>query len=280
VSDRADATDSTGTRRDLVPKSLGAKHAKVQRLRALLRDSNARTAESVVVLEGTRAVLDALERRVELQSVFVSVDGAVPSGLPPDCAVERLAPGLIERVATTKTPQPIVAVAPRPEVVAPHEFAEGGCLLVLAGVSDPGNVGTLVRAAEASGAVGVLVGPGTADVFSPKVVRASAGSIFGVPIATVDDLPAALTVVAATGRRRLGTVARGGRSYTGVGVLGGSVALVLGNEAHGLSQEIGSSIDEMLTIPMTGAAESLNVAMAGSVLLFEARRQRDATRRP
>ncbi|MGZ8735052.1 MAG: TrmH family RNA methyltransferase [Acidimicrobiia bacterium] len=255
---------------------LGPKHAKVQRLRALLRESTARATETAVALEGTRAVLDALERSVELQAVFVPVDGAVPDGLPAGCTVERLAPGLIERVATTKTPQPILAVASRPVGVTPDAFAEGGCVLVLAGVSDPGNVGTLLRAAEASGVAGVVVGPGTADVFSPKVVRASAGSIFGVPIAVVDVLPDALTILAADGRRRYGTVATGGAPYTGTGVLAGPVALVLGNEAHGLPDDVRASIDELLTIPMAGAADSLNVAMAGSVLLFEAKRQRDA----
>ena len=100
-------------------------------------------------------------------------DGDVPDGLPAGCTVEHLAPGLIERVATTRTPQPILAVAARPAVVAPDALPTGGCVLVLAGVSDPGNVGTLVRAAEASRAVGVVIGPATADVFSPKVVRAS-----------------------------------------------------------------------------------------------------------
>ncbi len=255
---------------------LGPKHAKVQRLRALLRDPTARAEASVVVLEGTRAVLDALERGVGLEAVFVPVDGAVPHGLPSGCAIERLAPGLVERVATTKTPQPILAVAPRPEVVAPDDFAEGGCLLVLAGVSDPGNVGTLVRAAEGSGAVGVVVGPGTADVFSPKVVRASAGSIFGVPIAVIDDLRVALGVLASAGRRRLGTGASGGTRYTDPGALAGSVALVLGNEAHGLPADVEAAIDDLVTIPMSGGAESLNVAMAGSILLFEARRQRSA----
>jgi TrmH family RNA methyltransferase len=253
---------------------LGPKHAKVRRLRALLREPAAREAEAVLALEGTRSVQDALERGVALESVYVPVDRTVPDGLPPGCAVERLAPGLVERVATTRTPQPMLAVAPQPAAATPRAFASGGCVLVVAGVSDPGNVGTLLRAAEASGAVGVIVGPGTADVFSPKVVRASAGSIFGVPIAIVDDLPAALDVLAVDGRRRYGTVAGGATPYTDV-PLAEPIALVLGNEAHGLTDDVAASIDELIAIPMVGSAESLNVAMAGSVLLFEAKRQHD-----
>jgi RNA methyltransferase, TrmH family len=256
-------------------QSLGPKHTKVQRLRALLRDPNARDAESAVALEGTRAVLDALERGVELEAVFLPADGVAPDGLPVGCAVEHLAPGLVERVATTRTPQPILAVAPRPAVCSPAALAKDGCVLVLAGVSDPGNVGTLVRAAEASGAVGVVIGPGTAEVFSPKVVRASAGSIFGVPIAIVDDLADALAALAADGRRRFGTVVAGGTPYVAA-ALAEPIALVLGNEAHGLPDAVRATIDELLTIPMAGAAESLNVAMAGSVLLFEVTRQRAA----
>ena len=253
---------------------LGAGHARVRRLRALLRDASVRAAESAVALEGPRAVSDALERGVVLEAVYIPFDGAAPGGFPPGCVVERLASGLIERVATTKTPQPIIGVAPRPDVIAVDRFPPGGCVLVLAGVSDPGNVGTLLRAAEASGAVGVIVGPGTADVFSPKVVRASAGSIFGVPIAVVGDLPAALSILRASGRRRLGTVADGGTRYTAA-ALAEPIALVLGNEAHGISAELDPSIDELITIPMAGAAESLNVAMAGSILLFEANRGRE-----
>jgi RNA methyltransferase, TrmH family len=257
-----------------VPQPLGAKHAKVVRLRALLREASVRTAESAVALEGTRAVVDARERGVELEAVYVPVGGVVPDGLPPGCAIERLAPGLIERVATTKTSQPIIGVAPRPDVISPARFVSDGCVLVLAGVSDPGNVGTLVRAAEASGAVGVVVGPGTAEIFSPKVVRASAGSVFGVPIAVAEDLPAALAVLAEGGRRRYGTVAEGATCYT-TADWARPIALVLGNEAHGLPADVAASVDDLLTIPMAGAAESLNVAMAGSVLLFEAKRQRD-----
>jgi TrmH family RNA methyltransferase len=253
---------------------LGPKHATVRRLRSLLRDASVRRAEAAVAIEGTRAVLDALERGVELEAVFVPADGAVPDGLPRGCTVERLAPGLIERVATTRTPQPILAIASQPRPVRPADLGPDGCVLVLAGVSDPGNVGTLLRAAEASGAVGVVVGPGTADVFSPKVVRASAGSVFGVALAVADDLPAALSVLGAAGRRCVGTMAGGGTDYTAA-VLAGPIALVLGNEAHGVPADLDPSIDELLTIPMAGAAESLNVAMAGSVLLFEAKRQRD-----
>jgi TrmH family RNA methyltransferase len=253
---------------------LGPKHAKVLRLRALLRDPKVRASEGAVALEGTRAVIDALERGVDLEGVYLPLDGVVPDGLPIGCAVERLAPGLVDRVATTRAPQPVLAVAPRPPAVAPSALARNGCVLVLAGVSDPGNVGTLVRAAEASGAVGVLVGPGTADVFSPKVVRASAGSIFGVAIAVVDHLPDALASLASDGRRRYGTVAAGGTTYTDAALgAGGPVALVLGNEAHGLPEDVGDAIDELVTIPMAGAAESLNVAMAGTVLLFEAARR-------
>ncbi len=168
----------------------------------------------------------------------------------------------------------MLAIAARPRLRRPADFPPAGCVLVLAGVSDPGNVGTLVRAAEASGAVGVVVGPGTADVFSPKVVRASAGSIFGVPIAVVDDVVAALAELAAGDRRRYGTVAAGGTPYTD-GDLAGPIALVLGNEAHGLPADVERALDGLLTIPMAGSAESLNVAMAGSVLLFEAKRRRE-----
>jgi TrmH family RNA methyltransferase len=139
--------------------------------------------------------------------------------------------------------------------------------VVAAGVADPGNVGTILRSAEAAGAGAVVLTEGTVDAFNPKVVRASAGALFHVPV--VGDVPAA--DLALLGVPLLGAVAAGGRAYDEA-PLDQPCALVLGSEAHGLPP--GLRLDGLVTIPHRGRAESLNVAMAATVLCFEAARRR------
>lgn len=173
----------------------------------------------------------------------------------------------LERALTTRSPQPIVAVAPlltaTPAEVAARARATGLPVLVLAGVSDPGNAGTVIRSAAAAGAAGVLVTPGSVDPTNPKCVRASAGAVFAVPFGTVRDLET-------LGLRTVGAAA-GAPGPDDVD-LSGPVVLVLGGEASGLPDD--QLVDTEVSLPLEGGVESLNVAMAGTVLLYEARRQR------
>jgi TrmH family RNA methyltransferase len=156
---------------------------------------------------------------------------------------------------------------------APDRAVTVPLVLVLAGVGDPGNAGTLLRSAEAAGATAVWATAGTVDLYAPKTVRASAGALFHVPVRDGLDGPAALDGLRAAGVRVLGTAASGGTPVDQAD-LTGPVAFVLGNEAHGLDGVWAGAVDEWLTIPMVGRAESLNVAMAGTLLCFEAARQR------
>jgi len=173
----------------------------------------------------------------------------------------------LERALTTRTPQPIVAVAPVLDAtaagVAERARETGLPVVVLGGVSDPGNAGTVIRSAAAAGAAGVLLTQGSVDPMNPKCVRATAGALFALPVAMVDDL-------AALGLTTVGAVA-GGLSPDEVD-LSGPVALVLGAEAAGLPE--GELFDTEVALPLDGGVESLNVAMAATVLLYEARRQR------
>jgi RNA methyltransferase, TrmH family len=229
-------------------------------------------------VEGQTLVGEALDAGVAVEAVFVPAGATVPAvaaraaaaGVP----VLELAPGVLERVAGTVTPQPVLAVAHRPAAgPAVLDDPAADLVLVLAGVADPGNAGTLLRTAEAAGAAAVVVAAGSVDPFGPKCVRASAGAVFRVPVVEVGDPGEALDRLAARGVRRLATVVAGGRPYDEVD-LTGPVAVVLGNEAHGLDPAVAAGVDEAVTIPMAGRAESLNVGMAGAVLCFEVVRQR------
>ena len=265
------------------PVALGSKHSEIKRLRTLLRDSSARAAESAFVLEGPRIVADALRRGATFDAIFLGPNARtafrdlLERAAVDDVPVFELKEGVLEKLGSTRTPQPVIAVAtipPRPTIAS---LTGEGPVIVAVGVSDPGNLGTLLRSAEASGCAGVVCCGESVDVYNPKVVRASAGAVFGVPIVAprpgvVNDPLEALEELRAVGRKLYGAAA-GGRPASSVD-LTEPVALVLGNEAHGLADEIVARVDGVISIPMAGAAESLNVAMAGTVLAFEAARQR------
>ena len=254
----------------------------MKRLRELLRDPRARAAERAFVVEGPRAVDAALDRGARLDAVYFGprADVAFPaltarvSATGTEIAV--LKEGVLEKVGSTRTPQPVLAVASMPTTGRDALGAEG-LVVVCVAVSDPGNLGTLVRSAEASGAAAILLGPGSVDAYNPKVVRASAGAIFGIAVVDADSegwsTVEALHALGRLGRQRLGATAARGVPYAEADFTR-PTAVVLGNEAHGLGDEVAAALDGQVSIPMAGPAESLNVAMAGTVLCFESARQR------
>jgi TrmH family RNA methyltransferase len=241
-----------------------------------VRRRSLRSSERAFVLEGSKVISEALDAGVALEAVFVAADAAdtvrplLERALAAGVRVHALQPGLIDRVADTVTPQPVMAVAPWVDVdldaVRGADFR-----LVCVDVRDPGNAGTVLRSAEAAGASAVVFCAGSVDVFNPKTVRASAGSLFHVPIVNGGPVEDVLRTLGTWGLRRLGTVASDGVPYDEVD-LTQPVALVLGNEAHGLPE--GIDLDGAVTIPMAGSGESLNVGMAAAVLAFEVARQR------
>jgi RNA methyltransferase, TrmH family len=254
------------------------------------------------VIDGPVLVAEARDAGVDLEAVFLDADAAGPvSDLADDLsaagvAVHRLPAGVLAGAVDTVTPAGIAAVAVRRSApgglssparsVAGSEPRSGrlpppaaerpvtaALVVVLAGLQDPGNAGTLLRSAEAAGATGVWATTGTVDLFAPKTVRSSAGALFHVPVRDQLDAAVAARELRAAGIRLFGTAAHGGTPIDRAD-LGAPSALVLGNEAHGLDPDWHDAVDEWLTIPMVGRAESLNVAMAGTLLCFEAARQR------
>lgn len=229
-------------------------------------------------------VREALTALVAIEEAF-AVPGTDPALVEQLTAagarVHAIAPEVLARAVDTVTPQGVAAIAPRIEVgiaEAVAAAAAGPLALVLVDVNDPGNAGTLVRAAEAAGAAAVLFCGSTVDPCNPKCVRASAGALFHVPVASGGDTVAVLELLGDAGVRRAATVVRDGSPYDAAD-LTGPLALVLGSEAHGLADAVTASVDLRLTIPMAGRSESLNVAMAGAIVAFEALRQRRAMSR-
>jgi TrmH family RNA methyltransferase len=185
------------------------------------------------------------------------VDGAGP--------VRPLARGVAQRVAATETTSGLFAVVriPPPDdgILAAADF-----VVAADRIADPGNLGTILRSAEAAGVDAVVVTPGTVDPFNPKVVRASAGALFHVPV-----LSASLADIRAAGIRLVGTSSHRGARHTDAD-WSGRLAIVAGSEAHGLPDD--APVEQWVRIEHVGRAESLNVAMAATVLCFEAARAR------
>ncbi|MGH9023672.1 MAG: TrmH family RNA methyltransferase [Acidimicrobiia bacterium] len=244
-----------------------------------MRNSRAaRQAEGTFLVEGSRTLRAAFEAKADLEVLYVAAEAedasaeligaARRAGVP----VVRLSSAQLGRVTASTTPQPLFALARRrPAVLA--DLASGGLVVVGLEVSDPGNAGSLVRCAGAGAACGVVFSRGSVDVTNPKAVRASAGALFSVPVVEGVDPIEVLGALGARGFFRLGAVPRGGRPYDRVD-LTAPIALIFGNESRGLSAEVEASLDGLVTIPTDSRVESLNLATAAAILLFEARRQR------
>jgi RNA methyltransferase, TrmH family len=260
--------------------ALGPRHQRVRRLRELIRNPRVRRAEQAFVVEGPRVVEAALDREAFIEGAYVG-PGADRAFAPlverlrsRDIPIEELKEGVLERIGDTVTPQPVLAVASMSRSDL-DDLDDAGIVLVAVTVRDPGNAGTLLRSGEAAGVAGVVFCGNSVDPHAPKVVRSSGGAVFGIPVVEADDPVKVLDALGRHGRRRIAAVAVGGEPFERVD-LTGSVAIVLGNESSGLTAELASQVDGRVTIPTEPPAESLNVGMAGTVLAFEAGRQRRA----
>ena len=199
------------------PGALGARHQRVERLRRLVRRHSVRPSERAFVLEGAKLLAEALDAGVALEAVFVDHRATGHEALlrragAAGARVHTLEPGVLERVAGTVTPQPVMAVAGWVDVALDDVLA-ADLVVVCVDVRDPGNAGTVLRSAEAAGAGAVVFCDGSVDVFNPKTVRASAGSLFHVPVVASGAPTEVLERLGAAGLRRHATVARGGTPY-------------------------------------------------------------------
>lgn len=218
---------------------------------------SSRYEEKAFVVEGIGLLTQAIEAGWIIEGCYVAGE----LSLAVDAPIHVLGPNVLERVASTESPQPVIAVVAMRDAEIPSAAT---FVLVADQLADPGNAGTIIRSAEAAGADAVVLTPGSVDPYNPKVVRASAGSVFRVPVVEAD-------LESLRGYRRLGTSSHRGDHYTDP-VYHGRVAVVVGNEARGLADD--AAVDQWITIPHAGRAESLNVAMAATVLAFEVARQR------
>jgi len=243
--------------------------------------SPGRNAAGLAGIEGPNLLEEALRAGLRVRCVFAGErmqHWVQALDLPSEIEVLVMPSGFLAATLTTETPQPVAALVEPPDWTWAHVLGKrkeaAALVVVAAGLQDPGNLGTILRSAEAFGADGVLCLEGTVSEWNPKVVRASAGSVFRMPVMHTNEREA-LDRLHEAGVRVLATTVQGAQSADLVD-LAQPVALVIGNEGNGVPVDLAAKADGAITIPCPGPVESLNAAVATSVLLYEAARQRAA----
>jgi RNA methyltransferase, TrmH family len=269
-----------------VPKEIESRLRRVSsRQNALVKDLRKAlshgepTAEGYLAVEGVRMIEEAIRSGLRFQAVFFSESGSAhATRLLPQIGsqveVLLLPDEVFVSAVSTESPQGVAALVK----LRPHKFedlmeAGANALLVgIAGIQDPGNLGTIIRSAEAFGARAVLLGEKTVSHFNPKAVRGSAGSLLRQPLLRV-KLGESITALKQRGVKVLATSSHKGKPLHEADFTGAAM-IVVGNEGAGVPQEILSMADELVTIPHAPRVESLNAGIAASILLYEAARQR------
>lgn len=236
-----------------------------------------REAQGKFILEGIHLVREALQADLKLEVILFSLEKGYPDELPEleDSAIELIgvSDAVLAKCSDTQTPQGVIAVAFKPEWSKEQLLEQtNGLVIVVDGVQDPGNLGTIIRSADAVGATGVVLGRGTVDLYNPKTIRSTMGSLFHLPILEFDLLEL-LPSAREKNIQIVSTSLQADQSCYELDMTQ-TIWFILGNEGSGVSASLQPYISQQVIIPMRGKAESLNVAMAGTVLLFEASRQR------
>lgn len=234
-----------------------------------------READGRFLVEGAQGVREALAASpVCLEALFVTdaLDELAIRAGQAGVEVHHVDEDVMRKLTSTVTPQGVLGIAPFVDAEL-GAIPAGGCVTVLHEVRDPGNAGTVLRSADAAGCAGVVFTASSVDVYNPKTVRASAGSLFHLPIVRGIETAEAIEGLRGAGYRILAMDARGSESLY-ASDLAGPVAFVFGNEAHGLPQEVVGLADATVRVPQAGGAESLNLAAAATVCLFDRARRK------
>lgn len=244
---------------------------RVKRAHALMTSAKARRKADQIAIEGARLIRDALRSGCQPDFILYDPDAVQIDSIIPDTVITAMAlpasAAVIRHIAATETPQGVIGVFPTPTPALPQPLDR---VLVLDAIGDPGNLGTLLRSARAAGVQAVLLAPGCADAWSPKALRAGMGAHFALPA-----LEASWTRIAllCSGLHIRLADMTGDAAYDQADWRS-PWALIVGSEAHGASEQAEALARQRVYIPMEQDAESLNAAIAASVILFEAARQR------
>jgi len=256
------------------------KNIAVKQINQLMKSKKARREQGLFVVEGWKMLEETLAQSegVEIDSLYVSQDLQEEALRKlKDHPFECVSAHVLGAMSDTKTPQGVVAVVKTWQTELPSlikkskEFAAP--LLILENIQDPGNLGTMIRTAEGSGAAGIIASSDTVDIYSPKVVRSTMGSLYRVPFVYVESLAQTITLLKQEAIICLAADLKGENVYK-MASMHDPCAFIIGNEGNGLTQQTLGLADRLITIPMCGQLESLNASVSAAILLYESLRQR------
>ena len=250
-------------------------NSQVKHLLQLQKKSKVRNEEKLFLVEGLRMFVEVPEERVEKVYVSESLYNKKKAELRLNrFPYEILSDNVFQHVSDTKTPQGILCVV-RQQQYNIEEILQkkDPHFVVLDNLQDPGNLGTIVRTAEAAGVSAVFLNRESVDLYNPKTIRSTMGSIYRMPVIYVENLVELLQKFKKKGVQSYAAHLEGRNAYDAENYTTGT-AILIGNEGNGLSQEVADQADIRVRIPMEGKVESLNAAIAASVLMFEVYRQR------
>ena len=242
-----------------------------------------RDEQSLYFVEGIRFVSDALDNGQTIVKVVVSeklenLNGGKEllervTALCDDCSL--VSEKLFKEISDTQTPQGILAVLEKRNFEIQTVIEQGNSVVILDSLQDPGNVGTIIRTADAAGVSAVFLTKGCVDIYSPKVLRSTMGSIFHIPIFEGQLINEAIGLVKKSGYKVIASHLEGQNNYYDE-ELTVKCAIIVGNEANGISDETAEKADRLVKIPMPGKAESLNASVAASIMIYEIVRQKNS----
>lgn len=252
-----------------------ASNNQIKNIGKLLKSSKARREQGVFVIEGIKMFLEAKKLGL-IEKAFLSEElysswsnGKELEGV----SYEVVSAKVFKEITDTMTPQGIIAIV-RMHDISYDTMLEGEMirLVFLENLRDPGNLGTIVRTAEGAGMTGVILSKESVDIYNPKVVRSTMGSIFRMPVLYVEHIREAMNKAQEAGVVLYATHLKGQKYYDEISY-GAKTGIVIGNEANGLTEETAAQADSYVKIPMCGQVESLNAAVATSVMMYEIFRQ-------
>ena len=253
----------------------------IKEIKALHLKKN-RDAQDLYFVEGIRFVSDAIDNGQTIEKVIVSdklegLNGGKEliervSALCENCFL--VPEKIFKEISDTQTPQGILAVLKKRAFELEEVIEQGSSVVILDSLQDPGNVGTIIRTADAAGISAVILSKGCVDLFSPKVLRSTMGSVFHMPIFEGLSIKETIDLFKQLGYKVIASHLDGTNNYYDE-ELTGKCAIIVGNEANGISQETAAMADKLVKIPMPGRAESLNASVAASIMIYEMVRQKN-----
>jgi len=270
----------------LIQRITSSKNSIIKEIKSLKLRKN-REELGLFFIEGLRMAEEAIKENARIVRVLMSdrfaegeaADNIIKWSDKNGCQTIVVPDSLFEEISDTKTPQGILMVAETRFYEIDEILGSTNYLLIMDSIQDPGNLGTMIRTADAAGFTGMIISKGCVDVYNPKVLRSTMGSIFRMPLCFTDKLENVLENIKLKGIRVYASHLSAKESCYEINMTN-NIAIIIGNEANGISNEILPYADKLIKIPMYGRTESLNASIAAGILMFECVRQRMANGLP